>query len=235
MSWRTGIVAAVLASTFVFPALSSPRSARAAEPERRPRPAAAPTAPGPRGATPTRPPAKSAAISTDPRPCEPPAPGTRVGLEIDGASLESFVGQVGRTLCRNLTVDARVAKTPIIAVTPVGVPIEALWGHFLAILATHELTIVDVGAITHVISGTDATRSDVPTYDVEAALPNEERMITKRVLVPAGVDANAVTNYLNIFKSKRGQIHPWHGKGGAFLTITDYTSSVRRLLALMPG
>lgn len=173
-------------------------------------------------------------ISTRPTACEPLEPSARVRLSFDGASVESFVAQVGRILCRNFVIDARHAKQTLALSTPREVSGEALWTTFLEVLATQRLTIVDRGAVTHVVPGTDGPRSPLPLYGAGDPLPDEERMISVRVDLPAGSQAGAITNFLNIFKSQGGQIHPWLSDPQPFLVITDYTSSVRRLLRLLP-
>lgn len=173
-------------------------------------------------------------ISTRPRACEPLDPSARVSLSFDGASVESFVAQVGKILCRNFVIDPRHAKQTLALSTPRELPVEALWNTFLVVLASQGLTIADRGAVIHVISGTDGTRSPLPLYVAGDRLPDEEQMISVRVDLPSADQANHITNFLNIFKTQRGQIHPWLSEPQPFLLITDYTSSVRRLLRLMP-
>ena len=66
--------------------------------------------------------------------------------------------------------------------------------------------------------------------DTQPLPKDSNAIVSKMVRVPKGHDAGVLTNYLNVFKSGQGQIHPY---GSSHIVITDYVDSVQRAMKIM--
>lgn len=160
-----------------------------------------------------------------------PTPGEqRLDLRFEGSRLEDLVRDVARHTCRNLVLSPRDADARIGVYFGAGVTAERLWPTFLEILAAHDLTVVDGPSATVIITSSDGARSALPTLGATDETPAEARMVTK-VLRPKTKDLNALGNFLNLYKSGRGQIQPYTPTG--VLVISDYAPVVRRLERLI--
>lgn len=167
--------------------------------------------------------------------CVPTAPEVQVNLQSDGGTLGELVREISRHTCRNLSVDHRLVHEPIWFASGAGISAAQLWTSFLDLLASKNLSVVSSKHQDTIIQAADGVRSTVPTLAAEERMPGENRVITK-VLRPKTKDVNAAANFLNIFKSSTGQVHPYPAAG--ILVVTDYSASVARiewLLAEMEG
>lgn len=172
--------------------------------------------------------ASSKGMNTSAPKCVPIKPGAQIRLELPEVELGSFVHSVGRALCKNLVVDPKCQNLNVSVSLARRVSGAQLWSVFLSSLAAHKLTVVQKGPLTVVIPAMSATRSAVPLLGPKDPVPDEERMFSKVILVKK--DLNKMTNYLNVFKSPQGQLHPYPGQG--MIVMTDYSSSIKRMLKL---
>lgn len=159
-------------------------------------------------------------------PCRTAKDSDLVQLDFDGSTVRELALEVGRLLCRNFVLDPSISKRRVVVLSSAPIRVDVLWPTFLHILRVNDLTIVDRGSYQAIMMASDGTRESVPTYGVSDEVPPEERMITK-VVKFRGRDVNATTNFLNIFKTGKGQIHPFASAG--IIVITDFASSVARL------
>jgi type II secretory pathway component GspD/PulD (secretin) len=161
-----------------------------------------------------------------PAPCKPTPDDEAVKLDFDHATVRELAIEVGRVLCKNFVVEPGLAHQPIYVLSAQEIRASALWPTFLSILAANDLTVVDRSGMFAIIAAVDATREAVPGFGPTDPVPTEDRMISK-VFDVKGRDLMVVTNYLNIFKSGKGQIHPFPNSG--LMLVTDFGSSVARL------
>lgn len=156
-----------------------------------------------------------------------PTPGDqRLELRFQGAPLEDLVKEVARHTCRDLVLAPRDADVRIGVYSGGGITAERLWPAFLEILAAHDFTIVEGPSYTVIAPSADATRLTLPMIGAKQETPSDGRMVTK-LLRPKTKDLNALANYLNIYKSSRGQVHPYAPAG--VLVISDYGPVVQKL------
>lgn len=186
--------------------------------------------PKPRAAEKPTPPIRALGrIIERPGACKPLAPDTPVRLELDDVAMPELLREVARVTCRGFLVDEALTKLRMHVVSGGEIRADQLWGVVLASLQLHGAATVDRGPYTAVIPATDGARAPIPTLGPADALPAEERMVTKMYRLRGAHDHNAVVNFLNIFKSGKGQIHPYYG----LIVATDFTSSLRRMEALL--
>ncbi len=204
---------ALLFCLFVFPTVAHAQTKDRAPADRR-------------AAEPKAAPAKPGRVVVQGTQCRPAAESDRVTLDFDHAPLSDLVREVGRALCRNFVVEPALARHPVFVAANAGTSMKELWPMFLSILAAHELTIIDHGAHHTIIPAIDGTRSKIPTYGPKDEVPSEERMVTK-VFELKDKDINAVTNFVNIYKSPKGQVHPFASSG--IIVMTDFASSVTKI------
>ena len=151
----------------------------------------------------------------------------KVLFEFKGADIKDIVEQISKHTCKNfiLTNKVRSQKFDIISRTPITV--DEMWRAFLSTLEANDFTVVEVGRYYKIIQSTDGTRSPVEIYEGSAEHPSHDRVITKIWKLKYSPDINAVVNYLNIFKSGKGQIHPFARTNT--IVATDYGTSIDRL------
>lgn len=169
---------------------------------------------------------KPGRVVSRPAACQPLPENELVRLDFENAPLQDLVREVGRATCKNFVLEHRLARLPVMMVSAMETRAGALWTTFLSVLAANDLTLVDRAGHSVIVEATEATRSNVPGYGPQDAVPNEERMVTK-IMEVKDRDLNAISNFLSIHKSPKGQVHPY--LPGNILVITDYASSISRL------
>lgn len=168
----------------------------------------------------------SARIVEDPTPCRQRQSEEVVRLDFDGSTVRDLSRTVGRLLCENFVLDPNVVNVRVFVSSNAEIRMDALWPTFLHILRVNDLTVVDHFGQHAIVMAADGARESVPTYGIDEEVPRADRMVTKVVRV-RGHDLNAVANFLNIFKTGKGQIHPFADAG--ILVMTDFASSIARL------
>ncbi|MBI2378594.1 MAG: type II secretion system secretin GspD [Deltaproteobacteria bacterium] len=148
-------------------------------------------------------------------------------FEFKNADIKDIVEQISKHTCRNfiLTSKVRSQKFDIISRSPITV--DEMWEAFLSSLEANDFSIVLVGRYYKVIQATDATRAPVEIFDTGEKHPSDDRMITVIWTLRYSPDINAVVNYMNIFKSGKGQIHPFARTNTVI--ATDFATSIDRL------
>lgn len=211
-------------------------------------PARRPTSPARSSLGRARPEASRAPSSTGPTPnvveygdlktrvgetCVPPDPDQEVSFDFEG-EIQDLVETISKVTCRNFILTNKVRSQKFKIVSPTPIKARNAWRVFLAALEANDFTVVPSGRYWKVIQSNDATRSPVPFYDVGESLrgpgetfPTDDQMVTKIYRVEHGGNPNNIVNYLNIFKSARGQVHPFPGTN--LIVMTDYSSSLERL------
>lgn len=165
-------------------------------------------------------------LVSKPPACHPIAESEMVRLDFENAPLQDLARELGRVTCKNFVLEPRLARMPVMVLSASETRVSTLWPTFLSVLAAHDLTLVDRAGHYVIVETPEATRSNVPSYGPRDPVPNEERMVTK-VLEVKDRDLNAVASFLNIYKSPKGQVHPY--LPGNILVITDFASSVARI------
>lgn len=185
----------------------------------------------PKAKPPAEPPPRPSRVEERPQPCRSIDPEATLRLDFQGAPLTAFVGEVARLTCKQFLIDDAVVATRVNVISGGELRGRELWPTFLHALAVHGLVAFERGSTWAIGHATDGARLPIPTLGPDEPLPEEERMVTKLFYVSDTHDINALTNMLNIFKSGKGQIHPW--QPGNLVVATDYTSSLRRVLKIL--
>ena len=158
--------------------------------------------------------------------CRPPRSKDRFTFDFEG-DIKQLVDIISKRTCKNfiITNKVRSQKFEIIAPTPVSA--NDIWRAFLSSLEANDLSIIQVGRYHKIIQATDGTRSPVPMYSDGKKPPIDDQMVTVIWKLEHGGDPGSVVNYLNIFKTNKGQIHPFGATG--VIIATDFGTSIERL------
>ena len=159
--------------------------------------------------------------------CKPLKSTDTVQFEFKGADIKDVVSAISKTMCKNFIITSKVRSQKFDIISPTPITVAEAWRAFLSALEANDFTLVQAGRYYKIIQATDGTRSPVPVYSEGQRPPKYDRMITKIWRPKNATDLNAVVNYLNIFKSGKGQIHPFHATG--IIIATDYGSAMGRL------
>lgn len=161
-------------------------------------------------------------------PCTPVPADRTVSLDLRDANVSVLVRKVAELTCTDFILDPDLSEAPVFVVGRYrGDELQAV---LQTALRAKGAALVRRAHGYEIIPAKNMTRSTVPTLGPDDAVPSDATVVSKIVRVPAGQDGNALCNYLNIFKSGQGQVHPYAGR---FLVITDYADSVRRLMRIM--
>lgn len=158
--------------------------------------------------------------------CKPMRPDAKVMFDFKGDILE-LVSAISKTTCRNFILTNKVRSQKFEIVSPTAITVDEAWRAFLSALEANEFTIIQVGKYYKIIQAVDATRAPVPIYSDGQEIPINDRMMTKIYRMKHAADVNAVVNYLNIFKSNKGQLHPYLPTNT--IIATDFGTSLERI------
>ncbi|MCB9649811.1 MAG: type II secretion system secretin GspD [Deltaproteobacteria bacterium] len=158
--------------------------------------------------------------------CKPLPPTARVNFDFKG-DIQELVETISETTCKNFILTNKVRSQKFEIVSPSPITVEEAWRAFLSALEANDFTLIRVGRYYKIIQATDGTRAPVPMYDGLDKTPVNDAMVTTIWKLKHGGDVNAVVNYLNIFKSGKGQIHPFQGT--STIIATDFGTSIERL------
>jgi general secretion pathway protein D len=158
--------------------------------------------------------------------CKPMNPNDKVLLDFKG-DVKELVELISKTTCKNFILTNKVRSQKFEIISPSPITVEEAWRAFLSSLEANDFTIIQVGRYYKIIQATDGTRAPVPMYDHEGKTPIDDRMVTKIWKMKHAGDINGVVNYLNIFKSGKGQIHPFAATNT--IIATDFGTSIERL------
>ena len=161
--------------------------------------------------------------------CRPLPSTARVNFDFKG-DIKELVETVSKTTCKNFILTNKVRSQKFEIVSPTPITVNQAWRAFLSALEANDFSLIQVGRYYKVIQSTQGTRSPVPLYK-EGSPPVEDRMITVVWNLEHATDINAVVNYLNIFKSGKGQIHPFAATNTVI--ATDYGTSIQRLESIL--
>ena len=161
--------------------------------------------------------------------CRPLPPSARVNFDFKG-DIKELVETVSKTTCKNFILTNKVRSQKFEIISPTPITVNEAWRAFLSALEANDFSLIQVGKYYKIIQATDGTRSPVPIY--KKGKPRvEDRMITIVWKLTHASDINAVVNYLNIFKSGKGQIHPFAATGT--IIATDFGTSIQRLESIL--
>ena len=161
--------------------------------------------------------------------CRPLPPNARVNFDFKG-DIKELVETVSKTTCKNFILTNKVRSQKFEIISPTPITVNQAWRAFLSALEANDFSLIQVGRYYKVIQATDGTRSAVPIYK-KGSPPIEDRMVTVVWNLKHATDINAVVNYLNIFKSGKGQIHPFAATNT--IIATDFGTSVQRLEGIL--
>ena len=167
------------------------------------------------------------------RGCRPPPPNQNVSFDFEG-EIKELVETISKITCRNFILTNKVRSQKFKIVSPTPVKARNAWRVFLAALEANDFTVVPTGNYWKIVQANDGTRSTIPFYREDESLQllgesfrSSEQMVTKLYRVRHGGNTNNIVNYLNIFKSNRGQLHPFQGSN--LIIMTDFAASLERL------
>jgi general secretion pathway protein D len=158
--------------------------------------------------------------------CKPMRPDAKVMFDFKGDILE-LVSAISKTTCKNFILTNKVRSQKFEIISPTSITVDEAWRAFLSALEANEFTIIQVGKYYKIIQAVDATRSPTPIYSDGQEIPINDRMVTKIYRLKHASDVNSVVNYLNIFKSNKGQMHPYVPTNT--LIATDFGTSLERV------
>ncbi len=165
--------------------------------------------------------------------CRPMPPDMEVAFDFEG-EVQDLVEAVSKITCRNFILTNKIRSQKFKVTSPSPIRAGMVWRVFLSALEANDFAVVPSGRFWKVIQANDGTRSPIPFYqagdDIRGrgeVFATDDQMVTKIFRVEHGGNANNIVNYLNIFKSNRGQIHPFQGSN--LIVMTDFASSVERL------
>lgn len=158
--------------------------------------------------------------------CRPMRADARVTFDFKG-DINELVTTIAKITCKNFIVTNKVRSQKFEIISPTAITVEEAWRAFLSSLEANEFTIFQVGRYYKIIQSTDGTRAPVPIYQDGQEMPVNDRMVTKIYKLKHAADINAVVNYLNIFKSGKGQIHPFAPTNT--IIATDFGTSIERI------
>ena len=161
--------------------------------------------------------------------CRPLPPSARLNFDFKG-DIKELVATVSKTTCKNFILTNKVRSQKFEIVSPTPITVKEAWRAFLSALEANDFSLIQVGRYYKIIQATDGTRSPVPTYR-DGSPPVEDRMVTVLWKLKHAADINAVVNYLNIFKSNKGQIHPFAPTNT--IIATDFGTSIQRLESVL--
>ena len=153
-------------------------------------------------------------------------PRAKVNFDFKG-DIKELVQTISETTCKNFILTNKVRSQKFEIVSPTPITVDEAWRAFLSALEANDFSLVRVGRYYKVIQATDSTRSPVPIYEKPGTSPVQDRMMTVIWKLKHGGDINKTVNYLNIFKSGKGQIHPFDVTNT--IIATDYGTSIARL------
>jgi general secretion pathway protein D len=158
--------------------------------------------------------------------CKPLNPEAKITFNFKG-EIQELVRTISKTTCKNFIITNKVRSQKFEIVSPTPITVTQAWQAFLSALSANEFTLVQNGRYYEIIQSADGTRAAVPIYGAKTTAPTYDQMITKIFKPEYASDVNAVVNYLNIFKSGKGQIHPFAASNT--IIATDFGSSMARL------
>ncbi len=158
--------------------------------------------------------------------CKPMASTDKVTFDFKG-DIQELVETISKTTCKNFILTNKVRSQKFEILSPSPITVAEAWRAFLSSLEANDFTIIQVGRYYKIIQATDGTRAPVPMYQPDAETPVDDRMVTKIWKLEHGGDVNGVVNYLNIFKSNKGQVHPFAATNT--IIATDFGTSIDRL------
>ena len=162
--------------------------------------------------------------------CKPPSSRERFTFDFEG-DIKQLVDTIAKRMCKNFIITNKVRSQKFEIVAPTPVTADDIWRAFLSSLEANDLSLVRVGRYYKIIQATDGTRSPVPIYENTENVPIDDRMVTVIWNLKHGGDPGNVVNYLNIFKTNKGQIHPYNATGT--IIATDFATSIDRLARIM--
>ncbi|MEL6184379.1 MAG: type II secretion system secretin GspD, partial [Myxococcota bacterium] len=169
--------------------------------------------------------------------CRVPPPNQMVSFDFEG-EVEKLVKWISEITCRNFILTNKVRSQKIQILSPSRVLAKNAWRVFLAVLESNDFTVEPAGSFWKVIQANDGTRSTIPFYDEGRSLrgpgktfASTNQMVTKLYRVRHGGNTNNIVNYLNIFKSNRGQLHPFQGSN--LIVMTDFAASLERIESIL--
>ncbi|MFO0723251.1 MAG: type II secretion system secretin GspD [Myxococcota bacterium] len=158
--------------------------------------------------------------------CRPLLPNDKVPFEFKDADIKDVVTAISKTMCKNFIITSKVRSQKFDIVSPTRIRVDEAWQAFLSALEANDFAVFQVGRFYKIIQGNDATRAPVSILDDKDRVASDDRMVTKIWKISSGQDLNQIVNYLNIFKSNKGQIHPYSATN--VIVATDYASSIER-------
>ncbi|MCK6544939.1 type II secretion system secretin GspD [Myxococcota bacterium] len=158
--------------------------------------------------------------------CKPLRPNAKVTFDFKG-DINELITTIAKTTCKNFIVTQKIRSQKFEIISPTPITVDEAWAAFLSALEANEFTIFQVGRYYKIIQATDGTRAPVPIYKDSQQIPINDRMVTKIWRMKHATDINAVVNYLNIFKSGKGQIHPFSPTNT--IIATDFGTSMERI------
>src|SRR5262245_32955887 len=163
-------------------------------------------------------------------PYRPKPGGHRIKFNLEDADLAELVNHISSLTGKRFIYGSKVRKVSITVVSPTPVTLAEAYEAFLSVLQANGLTVVPSGEFLKIVDGAGVTQSLPPLYPRAAPVPDTDAYVTRLYRLKS-VSANEVSNLLNKFKSKEGDITVY--EPGGLIIITDTGAHVRRLIRLI--
>lgn len=144
------------------------------------------------------------------------------------AELEQLVQWMMTISCQKFIWNEKIRSGKVTILSPEKVSLSEAYAAFYAAIESMGLTVEPAGDYFKIVESTDAKSLNLPVYEDDQTVPNNDRFVTQLVRVkPENVkDLSDIANKL---KGKQGSVEVV----GNMLVITDRGSVVRRLLKII--
>jgi len=149
---------------------------------------------------------------------------SKVWLDFNKTALVDVVKWFSEKLSKNFIVQDRISKGKVTIMSPKPVTIREAYRTFLTILSVHNVSVVDDGKFTIVMSEKDVKSKNIPYYK-DGKAPNLFKMVAT-VLKFKYSEAKNINRVIKIFKDNAGKTHVFDDKT---LIVIDYAANIKKM------
>lgn len=161
---------------------------------------------------------------------KPMGGGALVNFNLDDADLPELVKAISNITGRRFIYGGKLRQIKATVYSPEKVSVAEAYSAFLSILETNNMTVIPHGRFLKIIETPGVASQTTPVVGPAQPVPTEDRYVT-RLYRLAHVDSTEVSNVLNKFKSKDGDITVY--PPGNLLIITDTGTNIQRMLRIV--
>jgi general secretion pathway protein D len=159
-----------------------------------------------------------------------PKRGTKFAFNLVDADIVELIKIMGNITGKAFILGGKVPKLKATIYAPTRVTAAEAYQAFLSVLQVNGLTVVPAGRYLKILSVGGAAQQNMPIVQAGKRVPGGDQIVT-RIQPLEHVSGDELSDLLGRFKSKDGDIMVYAPTNT--LIITDYGSSIRRLLKLI--